>query len=202
MNFLTIGSVKIRKMIIWTACFVSAGIMFVASKGAIDRIFEFDKITNHTKNFHIEKTGVIEKDGYNHVFAEINQKKYFVTKGNFNHNAPIASKEFIVWVKDVAGSNQIELHDTLKDTTLQLTHTSNNQNPSINGKNVAWERWTGSTWQIFYFDGKEIRQISKGKVAYAPRFDGDSINYKADNGNGKSINMKYDTKTRKTKKLD
>lgn len=125
------------------------------------------------------------KDGFSRVYYLRNDMKTFIGPGNQNSKAPNSSGEYITWVTDINDAGgQIFLFNLLSGTSAQLTFLGTNLNPKVDGKGrVVWEGWDPSagsgqgTWQIFFFDGKSVRQLTTGDTTVNPDFGGEYISY-------------------------
>ncbi len=108
-------------------------------------------------------------EGYRHIYATVEDEQIFLTDGERNHTDPQAVREYAVWVETINGAGQIVLHHIPTATDLYLTENGTNQNPKVNAEgHVVWERWVNNRWQLFYFDGVSVRQLTDGDVSVAP----------------------------------
>lgn len=124
--------------------------------------------------------GVESVDGYSQVYYEEGGSKKFITSGNINSKMPVLGGKYIAYVTDINGLGQVFLYDLTADVRTQLTFIGNNLNPKVDDKGrVVWEGWQGpnTTWQIFFFDGKSIRQLTTGDTSLNPDISGDYISY-------------------------
>jgi hypothetical protein len=121
--------------------------------------------------------GVDVVDGYQQVYYVSHKKKTYITSGPLNHTAPSLSGDWVAYNEIVNGAGQVFLYHIPTDTTTQLTHTSTNQNIHTDGNKAVWERWIGDRWQVFFFDGISVRQLTTGDVSVRPDIEGDSIVY-------------------------
>lgn len=115
--------------------------------------------------------------GYQQIFYVVDDRKVFITSGGENNRDVIASGEYVAWVREVNGAGQIMLHNVLTKATLQLSGEGSNINPIIFGNKVAWEKWVDEGWQIFYYDGFSIRQLSQDYVSVRPQMQNNQIVY-------------------------
>ncbi|GEM_PF-3344572 len=112
------------------------------------------------------------------VVASWDGKNRSLISNNRNNSQQDNSGEYLVWVSNINGYNQVFRRHLPTDTDLQLTFASNNVSPVVDEYgNVAWERWIDDSWQIFLFDGVSIRRISKGIVGVRPRISGGVLFY-------------------------
>lgn len=115
--------------------------------------------------------------GYQQIYYAIDERRVFITDEPQNSRQPAASNEYVVWVQDVDGNSQIMLHNVLTKATLIISGDSTNQNPVIDGDRIAWEKWVNESWQIFYYDGTAIRQLSQNHVSVRPVIEGEEVAY-------------------------
>ena len=116
-------------------------------------------------------------DGYRQVYYVFNGEKVFVTDfDRKNSRNPMVNKEYVVWVTEINGAGQIFLYHIPTDTKTALTNSSTNLDPEVdvNG-NVVWKRWVDDRWQIFFFDGISVSQLTEGDVSVDPDIEGDKI---------------------------
>jgi beta propeller repeat protein len=116
-------------------------------------------------------------DGIRQVYYLFNGERIYITNGTNNHLSPVASGQFVTWVETIDGAGQIFLYDVLNKTLLRLSNYSTNQSPFISGNRVVWESWQADRWQIYYFDGQSIHQISSGDTAVRPSINANEIAY-------------------------
>lgn len=121
--------------------------------------------------------GAQSVDGYQQVYYLYNGVQVFITKDQHNHTQPVVSGKYIAWVETIEGFPQIVLYDSLDKTTLRVTQTGTNISPSLDGNRIVWEGANKGVQQVFYFDGAEIYQISRGKTALRPKIHGNTIVY-------------------------
>jgi hypothetical protein len=117
-------------------------------------------------------------ENYQQVYYLFGKQKVFVTSDNMNHTNPISSGRYIVWLgssNDV--TSQVYLYDVLTNTTLQLSGLSTNTYPDMDGNHVVWQQWVDNGWQVMYYDGLQVIQISSGASSFRPRILGDMIVY-------------------------
>jgi|GEM_PF-3506078 len=75
---------------------------------------------------------------------------------------PISSGQYVAYIGIVNGLSQVFVYDVLSDAPLQLSLTSPNEGVSIDGNQLAWQTWDGQNWQIDYFNGIEVKQLTSG----------------------------------------
>lgn len=121
---------------------------------------------------------VSDESGFRQVYYEFNGSREIITSGRFTSADPITQGGLVAWISQINGLWQIFLYDLSAKVTTQLTFTGNNVNPRIDDVGrIVWEGWDGNTWQIFFFDGKSIRQLTTGDTSLNPDLSGDYISY-------------------------
>jgi hypothetical protein len=117
-------------------------------------------------------------EGYNQVYYVFQNQKKFITEGGVNSTLPHTVGEYIVYRKSEVGGDQIYLYNLLTEQTTRLTYSGNNTNPRVSkeGK-VVWEGWTDDAWQIFFFDGIKIIQLTSGDMSINPEVENDYVIY-------------------------
>jgi hypothetical protein len=117
-------------------------------------------------------------NGYQQVYYLFEGQKIFVTSDNLNHTNPISKGRYIVWIGSSNDTtSQVYLYDVLTNTTLQLSGLSTNRAPDMDGNRVVWEQWINDNWQVMYYDGLQVVQVSSGSTSFRPRILGDQIMY-------------------------
>ena len=116
-------------------------------------------------------------NGFQQIFYSFGDSKVFLTEGNTNHSRPISSREYVTWLETIEGTNQLFLYNVITKSKLQLTGYSVNQNQVMDGNRVAWETWVNDRWQIMYYDGFTVRQLSSGDTAVRAAINGNKIVY-------------------------
>lgn len=127
-----------------------------------------------------DAVGVESVDGYSQVYYEKGGSRNFITQGNINNKMPFLAGGYIVYISDINGLGQVFLYALDSGARTQLTFLGNNLNPKVdNTGRVVWEGWSyqDSTWQIFFFDGKSVRQLTTGDTSLNPDFYSDYISY-------------------------
>lgn len=128
---------------------------------------------------------VVTQEDRSKVVMTKDGQETLLTPDNFNYIHPHISGDYVVWSKTVNGAGQIERYHIPTNTYMQLTFTDTNLNPFVtpDGR-VAWEGWTGGSWQIFYFDGLKIAQVSTDLVGINATIEDDLISFAARDGSG------------------
>lgn len=126
-----------------------------------------------------------EADGYEQVFYRYNNQTVQLSSAPYNHVYAISSGQYIVWEGIVGVFSQIFLYDVLSGNMVQLTSAGTNTEPSVFNKTVVWRHWDGNTWDVYYYDGFGVRQITDSahpcvrpstngvKIIYAEQIDTD-----------------------------
>lgn len=71
----------------------------------------------------------------------------------------------IVWQQLIDGRYQVMKHDLLKEETTQLTFSrTNSMEPKVSSEGIVWQMWDGNDWEIVYFDGKFVDQITDNEA--------------------------------------
>jgi hypothetical protein len=118
-------------------------------------------LQNHQLNLGTEVV-----NGYQQVYYVYNGQNILLTSENYNHANAIASGEYVVWEgsSDI-GSIQIYQYDVLTDVLIQVTAAGTNEDPCVSGDTITWETWDGSQWQVMYYNGAQVQQITSGPNA-------------------------------------
>jgi beta propeller repeat protein len=120
--------------------------------------------------------GMETVNGYQQIYYLYNDVKVYLTQGNVNHTSPRISKEYVTWQEIYDGNPQIVLYNLLDKTRLQLTNSGYNGDQSLESNRVVWERVQANTTQIYLYDGKSVRQLSK-EASIRPSIKGDIVIY-------------------------
>lgn len=127
---------------------------------------------------HTLDVGVHESDGYQQLFYTYKGEEIALTASQYNHTNPTASGQNIAWEGSVNGSGQIFIYDVVSEVLTQITASGNNESPYLNRGIVTWQSWDGAEWQIQYYDGYRVTQITDSTTSsvYASS-DGQQIIY-------------------------
>ena len=159
--------------------FVAVG-LFVAVRPAFAQVMEGQTDLAQYLTSNNVDVGSETVNGYAQVYYDYNGSRKFITSGSVSSRMPVSSGEYIAYVSDINGLGQVFLYNVLSESTAQLSFTGNNLNPKIDksGK-VVWEGWSNndSTWQIYFFDGKSIAQLTSGNLSLNPEISGDYITF-------------------------
>jgi hypothetical protein len=97
---------------------------------------------------------------YSQVFYLYNRRIIQLTSENYPHLHPLSSGEYVAWQGVIGGHAQIFLYNVLTNALVQLTSNGSNEGIFVRSNTVAWQHWDGQHWQIYYYDGAEVRQIT------------------------------------------
>lgn len=128
---------------------------------------------------------VSDTEGFSQIYYESDGGREIITNGRFTSASPVTQNGLIVWVSQINGLWQVFSYAVSAKSTTQLTFTGNNVNPGVDEKGrIVWEGWDGATWQVFFFDGKSVRQLTTGDTTLNPDLSGDYISYGRRGANG------------------
>ena len=138
-------------------------------------------------------------NGYQQVFYIYQGNKHFITNESRNSNNPYTKGSYIVYVSSFNEAGQVFLFDIVANTKTQLTFLGTNLNPKVDDRGrVVWESWDGTTWQIYFFDGKSIKELTGGDLSLNPEISGDFITYGRRDISGTWRAILYSIKDKKT----
>lgn len=103
--------------------------------------------------------------GYQQIYYTYHQQQVILTTASYNHTYQQASGPFVIWEGLFSGGSQIFVYNVLTEAETQLTFSGTNSQPSLKGNQVVWRTWDGNHWQINYFDGRQIRQLTSGDTS-------------------------------------
>lgn len=132
--------------------------------------------------------------GYSQIYFVYEDNKVFISEENINSFMPESKGRFITYVSEIAGSNQVFLYDVLSKTRLQLSILSTNSNSRVSKNGwVVWEGWIPEedTWQVFLFDGQDVKRLTKGDLSLNADTDGKYVVYSRKSSNGTWKNVVY-----------
>ena len=156
--------------------FVSIGIFWVFKPAFAQIIERQQSLIDFLKTNNVE-IGSEAVDGYTQIYYFFDQQKKFITQGAVNSNIPVTDGEQIVYRKSLARGDQLFIYNILTDQTVQITTSGSNTNPKIKDKNIVWEGLVNGNWQIFYYDGMKVTQLTFGDLSINADIDGDFIIY-------------------------
>lgn len=166
---------KLKKISAWITPLLTAVFLFLGTRPIIAQSIGVPSI---------DSVNVDSVDGYTQVYYVSSSVRHYITNGNVNSRMPSTSGTFISYVSDINGAGQIFLYDAVSGSKIQLTFLGTNLNPKVDSKGrVVWEGWSQSTnsgwgtWQVFFFDGKSVKQLTRGDTSLNPDFGGEYISY-------------------------
>lgn len=104
-----------------------------------------------------------------HVMLLVDGQLIQVSTGSANHTQPTQRGDFIVWleVPQEHSEKYVVRYHIPTETELRLTTSGVSQFARVNTQGaVVWQQWVDDTWQIFYFDGEQTRQITAGNTPH------------------------------------
>ena len=177
----------------WLAAIVFAGVLFLLLRPVIGRwVFrqrDLEQVLQDGENIAV---GTQTVSGYTQIYYEFDNKKTFITSGNFNNVNPATEGEYVVWSKMINGAGQIQLYHIPTGLTLQLTNSRTNLNPQVNrAGQVVWESWIREGWQVFLFSSLNLQRITRGNIALHPDIFGDKVVFARKDEEGKWTTEQY-----------
>ncbi len=165
----------------WSASFVIAMLIFGLGQPTFAQIFEEDtNLAQYLITNNVE-VGSETVNGYQQVYYIYNGSKIFITDSNQNSTQAVSDKEYITFSTAVNGAGQIFLYHIPSNTTIQITSSSTNLQPKLSNGKVVWERWVEDRWQVFFFDGISVHQLTSGNLSINPDIKNDQIVYASNN---------------------
>lgn len=135
-----------------------------------------DELTEYLQNNSLS-VGSDVINGYQQIYYLYNDERVFVTDDAFNHTNPSSGHEFIAWVQSIDGTAQIFAYNVLTKASMQVSNYGTNQSPAVDTTGIVWEKWMGDQWQLFYYDGTSIRQLTSGYTSVRPKIKDNQITY-------------------------
>ncbi|HWB39071.1 MAG TPA: hypothetical protein VG604_02400 [Candidatus Saccharimonadales bacterium] len=137
--------------------------------------------------------------GLPQVYYFFNHKPVQLTSGDYGALHPVSSGKYVAYLGIIDGLSQVFLQDVLSDSILQLSVTAPNEGISIHGNHVAWQTWDGHDWQINYYDGASVHQITSGTDnSINVQTNGSQVVYATELGPNTWEARSYDTTTGQT----
>jgi hypothetical protein len=99
---------------------------------------------------------------YPQIFYRYKDQNIAITTDEYPHLHPVASGQYVTWQGVVNGQAQVFLYDILANTTLQLSLAAPNEGIAMSGDHVVWQGWDGDHWQVYYYNGQQVQQITNG----------------------------------------
>lgn len=144
-----------------------------------------------------------EKSKISQIVYKFDGSENMITDEDYTNANPKSDGEFITWMGQTGSSWHIFTHNVTTGTTNQLTFSGNNVNPDISFDYVVWESMVNGVWQVMFFDGVKINQITHGSApSLEPSVSGDYIVYSQMTEQGGITHIiLYDTLTGETTDL-
>lgn len=135
-------------------------------------------------------------NGYQQVYYTDGTTKTYITSGRFNHFSPnLGNNDWVTYVTDTGGATSISLFSISGQTSTTIANTGTNVHPKVDAGHVAWEKWVGTTWQIYLYNGTTVSQISSTTSSVRPYISGDYVAYATKNGSNVWEAHKYTLST-------
>jgi hypothetical protein len=136
---------------------------------------------------------------YPQIFYPYNGQTVQLSDENYPHLHPMASGQYVAWQGVVDSQSQIFLYDVLSDSLLQLSSTGSNEGLYVYDNTVVWQSWDGQYWQIYYYDGTQVQQITSDQASSVrASIDGHQIIYAEQVGTDDWKAQSYDISTGQT----
>lgn len=129
-----------------------------------------------------------------------------VDNGYFNHFQPYGVEDYAVWIEENLdnGVQQIILYQFSNNEKKVINSESQtiNQFPKVNEDGqVVWQSWVDGNWQVIFFDGQNLTQITSGDMAISPKFRRQTIEFLRRNNEGEWRSESYAILHKKTRVL-
>lgn len=162
----------------WLVPLGMAGVLFFAVRPTFAQVVEREANLAQYLTANDVEVGTEAVDEHSQVYYLFEKKKTYVSRDGQNKRHPHSSGEYIVWAGDINGAGQIYLYHIPTERLVQITSSSTNLKPNVskNGQ-VVWERWIDESWQVFFFDGVKVSQLTSGDLSINPDIDDDFISY-------------------------
>ncbi len=165
----------------WSASFIIATLLFGLGQPAFAQILEQDINLAQYLTTNSVEVGSETINGYQQVYYIYNGFKVFITNSNQNSTQAVSDREYIAFSTVVNGAGQIFLYHIPSDTTVQITSSSTNLQPRLSNGKIVWERWVENKWQVFFFDGVSVHQLTSGSLSINPDIEDNKIIYASNN---------------------
>lgn len=117
-------------------------------------------------------------NGYEQIYYAYNGQQVFITGTAYNHVYQAASGPYVTWEGVFGSGGQIYIYNVLTGAEVQLSSHGTNSEPSIFSNQVVWRNWDGQHWQIYYYNGSTVQQITSGNSSSVrPSTNGQKIIY-------------------------
>jgi hypothetical protein len=163
----------------WLTPIIIASLLFVVVRPTFAQVVERQANLAQYLTVNNVEVGKEVNNGYLRVYYLYEGSKNFVSQENQNSKHPHSNGEYIVWVTEIGDQpGQIFLYHIPTDSIIQITNSSTNLQPAVSRDGrVVWEGWIDGGWQVFFFDGKSVRQLTSGDISMDPEIEGDNIIY-------------------------
>jgi hypothetical protein len=118
-----------------------------------------------------QDTTVFAKSGENgnmEIFMRTTKGELLqLTDNEYDDTSPDidAASMRVVWQRMIDGRYQIISYDLRERKETQLTFSrTNSMEPKVSRSGIVWQEWDGNDWEIMYFDGKFMNQITDNDV--------------------------------------
>ncbi|HVW23686.1 MAG TPA: hypothetical protein VHB51_04370 [Candidatus Saccharimonadales bacterium] len=117
-------------------------------------------------------------DGYPQIFYTYNKQPIQLTNDGYAHLHPISDGQYVAWLAQLNGQTQVFMEDVLSGGAIQLSQVSPNEGLVQHGAQLVWQGWDGHNWQIYFYDGTTVRQLTSGDTSSInAAFNGSKILY-------------------------
>ncbi len=128
------------------------------------------------------------------------ERVYFVYRGSeqdvsspsANASLPDSDGRSITYRQNVGSTDHIFLYDFITKTTTQLSTEGHNTNPQVSEGRVVWESFIDGAWQVFFFDGLRVKQLTHGDLAINPLIRRNQVVFARKDSNGEWRAESYD----------
>lgn len=140
--------------------------------------FDPDQLRDYLQQNELSVGSDVVND-FQQVYLDFRGIRSFLSSGEANHTNPVSSGQYIAWVTTQYGDNQrlVYLYDVINRTTTQITTYGNASQLDISGNHIVWQDSSSGRPEVFYYDGKSVRQIGEGLPSMRPRIQGKNIVY-------------------------
>ena len=172
-------NITYKILISWVLPLLVATTFFVVAKTTLAQIVGGSAgLSEFLASNNLEIGDEIGENGFRQIYYIWQGNKHFITNTAYTNGEADTEGEYIAWMGQSAnGGWQIFLYHIPTDITTQLFGSSNNANPKVSGGKVVWEGWVEDKWQIFFFDGTKVTQLTYGDLSLNPEIEGDFVSY-------------------------
>lgn len=114
-------------------------------------------LQNHALNVYETVSG-----DYPQLFYSYQGHVIQLTSSDYASVHPIDDGQYVAWLGIIDGQSQVFLEDVLSGSVIQLSQVAPNEGLSIAGNQLAWQGWDGQHWQIYYYNGFVVQQLTNG----------------------------------------